>query len=275
MGTDSLTVRCNALFLDYSFDYLIVRDVNCTQLIASLIGISTFLGLMHCNERSANPSKLDVTSPLSEDITFLTEVATESTIQVVRFNIKDGKGLTRMDDARFTTIHDPEQGLYFLDHKLKKFRHVSGPKIPERKPDSEATEHERKQYDLVEKSAKMAYSGREKLIGKSKCKEFVIWDSYKTGVPSHLESSIVAWISEEFENGKELQKRQFDLAPLPLLSQFSQISGKTFELPGFAIQMIVREADGLPSIITHREIIRQPLNNADFEIPADYTSADD
>jgi hypothetical protein len=180
-----------------------------------------------------------------------------------------------MEDPRFTTIHDPDKGLYILDHKMKKFRHVPPPEIPERKPDSEATDHERKQYELVEQSAKMAYTGKERMIGKWLCREYVLWDSYGTGIPPHLESSIIAWIADDFENGKALQKRKMDLAPLPVLSQFSKISGKAFEFPGFAIQIISRQADELPVITTFRGISEEPLNQADFEVPADYISADE
>lgn len=264
-----------ACLLDNFFDPLILRSANFMKRIIKAIGLSTFLGLMHCNERHANTPESDGKKPISENVTFLTEVATESAIQVVRFSIKDGKGLTRMEDPRFTMIHDPDKGLYILDHKLKKVQHSPPPNIPVRKPDSEATDHERMQYDIVEQSAKMAYTGKEKMIGKWQCREYVFWDSYGTGIPPHLESSIIAWIADDFENGKALQKRKMDVAPLPLLSQFSKISGKPIQFPGFAIQIISRQAGELPTITTFQGISDDPLNQADFEIPADYTSVDE
>lgn len=253
----------------------VVSDVNHTKVIFSFIGIFSLFGLMHCKERSFNSPKLDVTSRSNGNVTFLTEVATESSIQIVRFSIKDGKGLTWTDDPRFTTIHNPDKGLIYLDHKLKKFRQVPPPKIPERKPDSESTAQELKQYEILEKATKMAYTGKEKTIGNWKCKEYVIFDSYELGVPPHLESSIIVWISDEIGNGKALQKQKFDLAPLPLLSDFSKISGKELEIPGFCVQMIKRKAHDLPEITTFKKITDEPLKKADFEVPAGYSPVDE
>lgn len=263
------------MFSRQCFNCLIVSDVNHAKVIFNFIGISIFLGLMHCKERSFNPPKLDVASRSDGTLTFLTEVATESSIEIVRFSMKDGKGLTWTDDPRFTTIHDPNKGLIYLDHKLKKFRQVPPPKIPERKTDSESTDQELKQYEIVEKATKMAYTGKEKTIGNWRCEEFVIFDSYKLGVPPHLESSIIVWISDEIENGKALQKQKFDLVPLPILSDSSKISGKDLEIPGFSVQMIKRKANELPEITTFKKITAEPLKKADFEVPAGYSSVDE
>lgn len=242
--------------------------------IAKSFSILTFLVLVQCDE----PNKATESArakPKVEEITFVTKVATDAEIQIVRFSIKDGKGLTRMEDPRFTTIHDPDKGVYLLDHHLKKFRHITSPEIPDKKPETETTEHERKQYAIIEKAAKMAYSGKERLIGEWRCREFVVWDSYGTGVPSQLESSIIAWIAEDFENGKELQRLKSNLAPLPLVSRFSKISGKDFQLPGLALETIVRQSDGLPEVYTLVEITGESPSKDAFEIPSGYTAADE
>lgn len=243
--------------------------------IVKSISIFTFLVLVQCDKANKPTESATLTKPKDVEITFVTKVATDTEIQIVRFSIKDGKGLTRMEDPRFSTIHDPDKGIYLLDHHLKKFRHVTLPEIPDRKPESETTEHEQKQYAMVEKAAKMAYSGKERLIGTWKCKEFVIWDSYGIGLPSQLESSIISWIAEDFENGKELQKRKNNLAPLPLVSRCSKISRKDFQLPGLALETIIRQSDELPEVYTLVEINGESLSKNAFEIPSGYASADE
>jgi hypothetical protein len=146
--------------------------------------------------------------------------------------MKESVGITRDEGTQFSTYQDPDKGTFILDHESKSYRTIPLPKIAERKPDDEASPQELRQYKLLEESAKMAYTGRERKIGNWNCREFVILDTYGSEMPEYLQSSIVAWIADDFENGKEIQNRKFAVSPDGMMSQLQAIIGKKWNCPG-------------------------------------------
>lgn len=228
------------------------------MLMILLIIIST-----GCNRFKKPTTSVDAKEEIP-DVTLVSEISSETSIQRVSFKLKGGRARTDTEEGLFSTIHDPDVGTTILDHTKKAFQTIQID-LPDNSQISEEIAAK------ICSAFEMRYTGKVKKIGKWECEEFVLFDSFDKGFPEGLQSRSIGWIAKNFEGGAAIQARKEKVAPSQLVKWMAKTSGKDVFFPGFAVRTVTEQRGHYPTISTCVDISYASIDAGILEIPASYT----
>jgi hypothetical protein len=231
----------------------------------ALTGI-LLVALSSCDRAAEHDTSTKTKEPSTPipDVTLVSEISSDSSIQRVNFMLKGSRARTDTEDGQFSTIHDPEVGTTILDHTNKAFQmmKLDLPDNSQISPEIAAK---------IKSAFEMRYTGKTEKIGEWMCREFILFDSYGKGFPEGLQSRSVGWITEDIEGGAAIQARKDNVAPSQLKTWMLATTSNDILFPGFAVRTITEQFGQNPVTSTCVDIVYDPILESELEIPANYT----
>ena len=215
-------------------------------------------------DRSAKPVISKHPEENFPDVTLVYEISSDTTIQRVNFKLKGTRARTDTEEGLFSTIHDPEKGTTFLDHKKKSYQTMQLD-LPDNSKMSSKTAVK------LASAWEMRFTGKTKKIGEWECKEYVLFDSFGKGFPEELQSRFVGWITDDLKGGAAIQAQKDKVAPSQLLKWMAATTSKDIAFPGFAVRTENTQNGQYPFTSTCIKVSYDTLDSQEFEIPSTYT----
>ena len=186
------------------------------------------------------------------DVTLVYELASDTAILQSKFQIKGEKARNDVEEGLVSTIHDPQVGLTYLDHRSKTYAIM-----PLGIPDTSGLG---KKSEEMAAAFEMRFTGKKEKIGQFECEEFVLFDTTGKQFPPELRAKAVAWITKGLKGGDLIQARKDKTAPSQMLKLLEKTASKKIAMPGFAVRTITFQGGQNPVTSTCVEIRYDPLD---------------
>ena len=197
----------------------------------------------------------------SKDLTLAGDIEVPGSTQRVVMKIKGEKTRTDIEALGISIVAEASGERYVLNHTTKTIEKQAVPAIQAMNQADAAK---------LAKAFVMQFTGRTDTISGWKTREFLICDLHDKDVPAAEQGRLVAWIAEEFPDGRDIQQLVERSMPNQAVASLRKAIGKEFTMPGFALRTESTEGGRTTFKITYTAIKQGELQESDFELPQDY-----